>query len=236
MARARSSPARKSSKKQASSSARRPTTKRTSATRAGKASHRKKPAAAKGGASAKSRSSRKAKGTTGAGKGRSAKRSRGSAKRKERPVAGALKPEEVFGISTAEPVYGVGGAFQLVEAWGSERRSRTGKLRRLYRKPAQRPRRRFVESASDDAIAKLFGAFGHPHRVAIIKAIFSGAGRYADLRERVPLKPGPMYHHLKELRLAGVLADGPRDVYALTPAGRDALILTCCLTDSLASS
>jgi len=80
---------------------------------------------------------------------------------------------------------------------------------------------------TDEAIAKLFAAFGHPQRVAIMKAIFAGAGTYADLREKVGLKAGPMYHHLRELRLAGVLADGPRDVYRLTGLGRDALMIAC---------
>jgi DNA-binding HxlR family transcriptional regulator len=117
----------------------------------------------------------------------------------------------------------------ILESSGTERRIAVGGLKRLYRRPAQRPRHKFVEAVSDEATAKLLSAFGHPQRVAIMKAIFSGAGTYADLREKVPLKAGPMYHHLRELRLAGVLADGARDVYRLTPRGRDALILACTL-------
>jgi hypothetical protein len=79
-------------------------------------------------------------------------------------------------------------------------------------------------------LAKLLAGFGHPQRVAIVKAIFTGAGSYGALCEKVGLKAGPMYHHLRELRLAGVLADGPRDVYRLTQQGRDALMLVCSLS------
>ncbi len=117
----------------------------------------------------------------------------------------------------------------LVEAQGRDRRIRVGGVKRLYRRPAQRPRHKLVEEVTDEAIAKLLSAFAHPQRVAIIKAIFAGAGRYAELREKVGLKAGPMYHHLRELRLAGVLADGPRDVYRLTAAGSDALLVACSL-------
>ncbi|MBN1344789.1 MAG: winged helix-turn-helix transcriptional regulator [Phycisphaerae bacterium] len=125
--------------------------------------------------------------------------------------------------------YGVATMVAIVETQGRERQVRVGGLKRLYRRPAQRPRHKLVEETPDEALAKLLCAFAHPQRVAIIKAIFTGAGTYADLRERVGLKAGPMYHHLRELKLAGVLADGPRDVYRLTRQGKDALILACSL-------
>lgn len=117
----------------------------------------------------------------------------------------------------------------MVEASGRHRRVRIGGVRRLYRRPAQRPRHKLTGEVSDAALAKLLSGFAHPQRVAIVKAIFTGAGTYADLRERVGLKAGPMYHHLRELRLAGVLADGPRDVYRLTQQGTDALMMACSL-------
>ncbi len=132
-------------------------------------------------------------------------------------------------MRAGEKWYGVATMVAIVEAEGPDRRVQVGGLRRLYRRPAQRPRHKLVDTVPDEALAKLLSGFGHPQRVAIAKAIFTGAGRYADLRERVGLKAGPMYHHLRELRLAGVLADGPRDVYRLTPQGRDALILACSL-------
>jgi predicted transcriptional regulator len=86
-----------------------------------------------------------------------------------------------------------------------------------------------MDQVSDQDLARLLSAFAHPQRVAIMKAIYTGAGTYAALRSKVGLKAGPMYHHLRELRLAGVLADGPRDVYRLTSKGRDALIIACSL-------
>ena len=135
----------------------------------------------------------------------------------------------LFGIRADQDWYGVATVLALVEAQGRERRVRVGGLRQLYRRPAQRPRHKLTEHTSDREMAKLLSAFGHPQRVAIAKAIYAGAHRYASLRESVDLKAGPMYHHLRELRLAGVLADGPRDAYELTDRGRDAVIVLCSL-------
>jgi len=134
-----------------------------------------------------------------------------------------------FGIRDDQNWYGVASVLALVEAEGKTRRIRVGGVRELHRRPAQRPKHKLIEHMSDAEMAKLLSAFGHPQRVAIAKAIYAGAHRYADLRERVNLKAGPMYHHLRELRLAGVLADGPRDVYELTERGRDAVIVLCSL-------
>ncbi len=134
-----------------------------------------------------------------------------------------------MGLAKDAELYGVATLVAVIEAEGKQRRRRVGGITKVYKRPAQRPRHKLVDEMSNEDLAKLLSAFGHPQRVAIIKAIFAGAGRYADLREKVPLKPGPMYHHLRELRLAGVLADGPRDVYELTPMGRDALMIVCTL-------
>jgi len=136
---------------------------------------------------------------------------------------------KAFGLRSDQNWYGVATFWSILEAEGRERRFRVGGVRRLYRRPAQRPRHQLTEQISDESLAKLLSAFGHPQRIAIMKAIYTGAGSYGELRKRVGLKAGPMYHHLRELRLAGVLADGPRDVYRLTRRGRDVLILACSL-------
>jgi DNA-binding HxlR family transcriptional regulator len=133
----------------------------------------------------------------------------------------------LFGLPAAQNWWGVATVVATMEAEGRQRRVRVGGIERLYQRPAQRPRHKLVQAVADEDLAKLLSGFGHPHRVAIVKAIYAGAGTYRELRKKVPLKAGPMYHHLRELRLAGVLADGPRDVYRLTPRGRDAVMVVC---------
>lgn len=153
---------------------------------------------------------------TGHGRSRQARKVR-------KPVAGL--PE----LRRGQSWYGWATTLGILESDGPTRRVRVGGLKHLHRRPAQRPRHDLVNHASDEWLAKVLSAFANPHRVAIMKAIFTGAGSYAELRKRVGLKAGPMYHHLRELRLAGMLADGSRDMYDLTTQGRDLLAIMCSL-------
>ncbi len=139
----------------------------------------------------------------------------------------SLNPQNSIRLRKGENWYGVGTQLLILESQGTERHIQVGGVRRLYRVPARRPRHQFVEGLSNEQIARWMSALAHPQRVAIVKAVFCGAVNYGDLRERVPLKAGPMYHHLRELRLAGVLTVGTRDVYQLTPIGRNLLIVAC---------
>lgn len=192
-------------------------------------------------ASTKRRSTKQTRKAAGhGGSARSGKRGARPAERNRRgdapksskhPKQRQRKPsiDDAIGLPEDADGYGVSTYIAIVESEGKQRRRRVGGISKVYKRPAQRPRHKFVDQMSSEDLAKLLSAFAHPHRVAIIKAIFAGAGHYADLREKVPLKAGPMYHHLRELRLAGVLADGPRDVYELTQIGRDALLIVCSL-------
>jgi DNA-binding transcriptional ArsR family regulator len=139
----------------------------------------------------------------------------------------------LFTLRANESAFGVASSIVILESEGRKRSIKVGGVRHLFQLPAHRPRHRLVSHMANDAIARLFTAFAHPQRVSIMKAIYTGAASYADLREKVGLKAGPMYHHIKELRLAGVVSDGPRDLYRLTPRGEKALIVVCSMSSIL---
>jgi len=132
-------------------------------------------------------------------------------------------------------LFGLAGVCGVVEGDGTKPTVTVGRLEALFAKPARRPRERFVSAASDEQIAKLCNAMANPRRVAMLKAIFTGAGSYARLAETLGLRAGPLYHHVRELRLAGLLELAQRDTYRLTEYGKYALLLAC-LTQSLLSS
>jgi Mn-dependent DtxR family transcriptional regulator len=131
-------------------------------------------------------------------------------------------------------LFGLAGVCGLVECDGTKPIITVERREELFTKPAKRPRERFLSAASDERIAKLCNAMGNPRRVAMLKAIFIGAGSYAQLAETLGLKAGPLYHHVRELRLAGLLELAQRDTYRLTEYGKYALLLAC-LSESLLS-
>lgn len=131
-------------------------------------------------------------------------------------------------------LFGLAGVCGVVECDGIKPIITVERLEELFTKPAKRPRERFLSAASNEGIAKLCNAMANPRRVAMLKAIFTGAGSYAQLSETLGLKAGPLYHHVRELRLAGLLKLAQRDTYRLTEYGKYALLLAC-LSESLLS-
>lgn len=87
----------------------------------------------------------------------------------------------------------------------------------------------FFKKSKNQEVAALFSALANPHRVAICKSLLSGAKGHTELRAICHLNAGPLYHHLRELRLAGYLGSPERDRYALSPRGRDMLLIALCV-------
>jgi len=131
-------------------------------------------------------------------------------------------------------LFGLAGVCGVVECDGTKPIITVERLEELFIKPARRPRERFLSAASNERIAKLCNAMANARRVAMLKAIFTGSGSYAQLSEALGLKAGPLYHHVRELRLAGLLELAQRDTYRLTEYGKYALLLAC-LSESLLS-
>ncbi|MFQ6048072.1 MAG: helix-turn-helix domain-containing protein [Phycisphaerae bacterium] len=117
----------------------------------------------------------------------------------------------------------------MAEARGRRCRLTVWRLEKFFQRPGRQPRQRLLASVGDPEAGRLFAALGHPHRLAILKAILTGADSYQQLRDRVGLKAGPLYHHVRELRLAGLLELGGRDSYHLSQLGQDVVLLACSL-------
>ena len=100
------------------------------------------------------------------------------------------------------------------------------------------------EQDSDEDIAKLAAALGHPHRVAIIRFLMENPRCFCgDIVDELPVCQSTVSQHLKKLKEAGWISgevDGPKTCYGLKPGviGRFAGLLetlkksgtegTCC--------
>jgi predicted transcriptional regulator len=67
-------------------------------------------------------------------------------------------------------------------------------------------------------------ALGHVQRMRIIRKLLEGPTTYQALKRLTKLKAGPLYHHVNQLRLAGLILPKQRDLYELTRAGRNAVL------------
>jgi len=68
------------------------------------------------------------------------------------------------------------------------------------------------------------GAFGHGQRVKIMAKLLEGPATYRSLQRVTKLKAGPLYHHINQLRLAGLILPKQRDLYELTRGGRNLML------------
>jgi DNA-binding transcriptional ArsR family regulator len=74
-------------------------------------------------------------------------------------------------------------------------------------------------------LAAVLAACGHPARLAILKGLLGDTGSHARFQKLTGLKAGPLYHHLNQLRLAGLLHCDRRDVYQLSRLGHDLAVV-----------
>ncbi|NOT01157.1 MAG: winged helix-turn-helix transcriptional regulator [Phycisphaerales bacterium] len=74
-------------------------------------------------------------------------------------------------------------------------------------------------------LSRLGAALGHPGRVQILAKLLEGPATYATLVRITRMKAGPLYHHVNQLRLAGLIRPKQRDLYLLTRGGRNVLLL-----------
>lgn len=109
----------------------------------------------------------------------------------------------------------------------------TGAIRRAKQKaagPAVRvPRRKsaarqIARGIRPENVARLLAALAHPQRVRILLTLLDGEATHKKLARTTKLKAGPLYHHLRELRMAGLIGPKTRDLYTLTPAGGRAIL------------
>jgi len=83
-------------------------------------------------------------------------------------------------------------------------------------------------------ICRAMAALGHTQRLGILRKLLEGPAIYQSLKRITKLKPGPLYHHINQLRLAGLVLPKQRDLYELTRAGKS-MVLGIMLLAPLAS-
>ena len=85
--------------------------------------------------------------------------------------------------------------------------------------------RRMASPTKRRRVVRLAGAVGSPQRLAIVAKLLEGPATYRALQKATGLKVGPLYHHINQLRLASLVAPKERDLYRLTRAGRNLLVV-----------
>ena len=82
-----------------------------------------------------------------------------------------------------------------------------------------------ILQTGDNEAAQLGQAFASPQKIALLRVLFSDGPQSArELEEKAHLTTGSLYHHLRELSHARVIASPTRSRYELTPRGRDAFV------------
>lgn len=89
--------------------------------------------------------------------------------------------------------------------------------------------RQITRGTRPERLSRLLAALAHPQRLAILTKLLAGEATHKLLSNATGLKAGPLYHHLRELRAAGLLGPKVRDVYVLTPKGRRAILAAMAL-------
>ncbi len=78
-------------------------------------------------------------------------------------------------------------------------------------------------------LCRAMAAVGHPQRGRILCKLLEGPATYQSLQHLTKLKAGPLYHHVGELRMAGLMLPKQRDLYELTRAGRNVILAALAL-------
>ena len=101
---------------------------------------------------------------------------------------------------------------RVPKTWSPERRAEAlaGQLRRKIR---------------PERIAGLLNVLGSTHRIRVLMTLAGGGVTYQHLVKATKLKAGPLYHHVNQLRLVGLIRPRERDLYEITPKGTRALLM-----------
>ncbi len=88
-----------------------------------------------------------------------------------------------------------------------------------------------VAAATDEAAAQLGYALSSPQKVGLLRALLGHESESAAaLGEAAGLSTGSLYHHLRDLMHAGLLAQAGRSRYAITARGQRVLLVLLALT------
>ncbi len=76
---------------------------------------------------------------------------------------------------------------------------------------------------------RALAAVGHVQRIKLMRKLLEGPATYQALQRVTKLKTGPLYHHINQLRLAGLILPKQRDLYELTRGGRNLILVAVVL-------
>ena len=68
-------------------------------------------------------------------------------------------------------------------------------------------------------------AVGHEARARILAKLLEGPAIYRALQKVTKLAAGQLYHHIAQLRIAGLILPKQRDLYELTRGGRNLILV-----------
>lgn len=87
-----------------------------------------------------------------------------------------------------------------------------------------------IEAATDEAAALLGYALSSPQKVGLLRALLGHPSESAAaLGTAAGLSTGSLYHHLRDLMHAGLIAQEGRNRYQITPRGQRVLLLLLAL-------
>jgi DNA-binding transcriptional ArsR family regulator len=130
--------------------------------------------------------------------------------------------------SRAVPKALAGRATLILETRQTGRRVRLRGAGTLPMKPANRK----TMTKHLAGLAATLAALGSAERMEVLLALSAGRSTHAELALWTGLRPGPLYHHLNRLRLAGLLEISRRNVYELSRPGREALLAALAFADA----
>ena len=148
----------------------------------------------------------------------------GKAVRRKKSPAGGLSwlfPK----LSNPKRRFGVGVALALAAKDGKTTKLRYAALEAAFERPGQKPKAAVLARADADLLASTLAGLAHVDRIRVASAIMTGSNSHALLKRALGLKTGPLYHHIRGLRMAGLVTLLDRNCYALTELGESALLV-----------
>jgi hypothetical protein len=106
----------------------------------------------------------------------------------------------------------------------------TVRLEEAFAKPGLRPRAALVGRIDPKQASAILSGLAHPDRIRVAAAIMTGSNTHKRLKETLNLAAGPLYHHLRALQMAHLVALASRNFYVLTDCGQTMLLIAACVT------
>lgn len=133
-------------------------------------------------------------------------------------------------IDHSKKRYGLGAAILLSERQGTDQRLELASMAQFRVMPGEKPKTQFLSLAEPSEVARLANGLAHADRIRILVAVHTGAITHQQLSEKLGLKTGPLYHHIRALERAGVMKFTERNRLALTENGRRSLLVLSLLS------